>query len=560
MPYMVLNTVLSAEKEKESMPKGNLRLCGAIGLVVTVILVPLLAACAGEAPEAAEVVATPAGWTGGYLGVETCAVCHDGSFMPDVVSNWQETGHATKFEETFERYGENTAYCIACHTVGYDEEKDSGGFDDLARAAGWDPATENIGSWVASKGLDGVSESAAGRLMNVQCESCHGGATNEAGDMHQYSVDWSPNACDACHGQIDQLENAGHVEGIHVGAAYQYASGNDHCANCHSGQGYVVMTIRGEEAVFPDKATLDQPANMLVAAQQPAIGCPTCHDPHKATFPEEEALEDGGVKVFSKQLRAWGRVTIPAGVTIDAGISATCVNCHANKRDVQYQADFLAGKNSRGPHANSQTDAFYGVGAVDFDGALTTTNSVHTTLAEHGCVTCHMAPTPGLDSHADPYDPEQPGHNQLGGHSFAMTIEEEDGTVVENVGIFIDGKYAGGSCMTEGCHAQGTVTTFNRTAYGDYDGDGTVEGVQDEVQGLLDILAAELPKDDEGNIPSSGIDTMNLTKTQLSALWNYILIRDEGSLGIHNTAFAVQVLQKTYKQLTGIDVPGATLR
>ena len=34
-----------------------------------------------------------------------------------------------------------------------------------------------------------------------------------------------------------------------------------------------------------------------------------------------------------------------------------------------------------------------------------------------------------------------------------------------------DGTYLGGACMTEGCHAQGTITTFNRTAYGDYDGD-----------------------------------------------------------------------------------------
>ncbi len=114
--------------------------------------------------------------------------------------------------------------------------------------------------------------------------------------------------------------------------------------------------------------------------------------------------------------------------------------------------------------------------------------------------------------------------------------------------------------MTEGCHATGTVTTYNRTAYGDYDGDGTVEGVQDEVQGLLDILAAELPKNDDGNIPSSGIDKMGLTENQLRALWNYTLINNDGSLGIHNTAFAVQVLQKTYKQLTGEDVPGATLR
>jgi hypothetical protein len=110
--------------------------------------------------------------------------------------------------------------------------------------------------------------------------------------------------------------------------------------------------------------------------------------------------------------------------------------------------------------------------------------------------------------------------------------------------------------MQAGCHAQGQFTTFNRTAYGDYDGDGTIEGIQDEVQGLLDILAAELPKDDEGEVSYKTATS----EAERGAVWNYQLIAYDGSLGIHNTAFAVQVLQKTYKQLTGNDVPGATLR
>ncbi len=403
------------------MRKGRLIWVGVIGLVV--VLAIGLVACQGTAEEG--VVATPTGWTGGYLGVETCGECHDGSFMPDVVSAWQETGHATKFEDTFASYSENTDYCIACHTTGYDVEKDNGGFDDLARAAGWDPEEENIGSWVASTGLDGVKDSAAGRLMNIQCENCHGGATNEEGDMHQYMVDWSPNACDACHGQIDQLENASHVTGTHVGGQDEHYAGGS-CGYCHTGQGYVVETIRGEERIYPEDATPDKPANMLALGAQPLIGCPTCHDPHKATFPEQETLEDGSIKVFSKQLRAWGDVPIPAGVTVDAGISATCVNCHHNKRDVEYMDNFVATGEGRSVHYSAQADVFFGVGAYDYSGALTFSNSIHTTLVKHACVECHMAPTPGLDSHADPYDPEQPGHNELGGHSFAMSVEDED--------------------------------------------------------------------------------------------------------------------------------------
>ncbi len=535
------------------MQKRRLILYGMVGFMAVLLII--IASCAGATPETEEagVIAQPVGWQGGYLGVETCAVCHDGSIMPDVVSQWEKTGHATKFEDTFARYSEESSFCIACHTTGYDEENDNGGFDDLARAAGWDPAKENIGSWVASKGLEGVKKSVAGRLINVQCESCHGGATNKEGDMHQYSVDWTDKTCNVCHSQNDQLQYASHVIGAEVGGGNAHTAGAS-CAYCHTGQGYVVHTINGEEITYPDTATPDKPANMLALAAQPVIACPTCHDPHSATFPEEEKQEDGSIKVFSKQLRAWGNVDLPAGVTVDASVSATCVNCHHNKRDVAYHADFIASKQSRGPH-QTMADVFYGVGADDFNGAVKFTNSIHTTLVKDGCVSCHMAANPApLEGATEEDEGVISSHGELmlattGGHSFNM-VGDYKGQEIENIG----------SCMTVGCHAQGTITTFNRTASGDYDGDGKIKGIQDEVQGLLDILAAELPKDKEGNIPSSDIDKMNLTETQLTALWNYTLIANDGSLGIHNTAFAVQVLQKTYKQLTGNDIPGATLR
>jgi hypothetical protein len=44
------------------------------------------------------------------------------------------------------------------------------------------------------------------------------------------------------------------------------------------------------------------------------------------------------------------------------------------------------------------------------------------------------------------------------------------------------------------------------------------------------------------------------------AIWNYWLMMNEGSKGIHNTAFTVQVLQRTYQQLVGKPVPGAYIR
>lgn len=528
------------------MHKRKLVWWGTIGLFS--ILVVLAVACQG--PEEDETVnggaiAQPAGWEGGYLGEETCAVCHSGDFMPDVASMWQQTGHSTMFENIFDRYTENTPYCIACHTVGYDEEIDNGGFDDMARAAGWDPEQENIGSWVQSMGLEGVKESVAGRLINIQCENCHGVG------MHQETVSWEAENCMTCHEgghQGEAYENSKHYTGELVGSADLHTAESSSCAPCHTGQGFVLATIRGEELVYPGDEEAEGPVNMLAPEEQPPIICQACHDPHDATNPHQLRMAPVAVE-------------IPAGVMVDADISATCVACHANKRDVEYKAAFLAGEKSRGVHHNTMSDIFFGVGASDYDGALTFTNSVHTTLVEEGCVQCHMAGSP-LDNPGE--DGEVGTHDDVvvsavGDHSFAMSgmwnfttheADEEAGELVENVG----------ACMIEGCHAESSITTFNRIAYSDYDGDGTIEGVQDEVQGLLDLLAEQLPQDDEGNVLSSSYSEDTVADAEWPALWNYFLVANDGSLGIHNTAYAVQLLQKTYKQLTGEDVPGATLR
>ncbi|MDO8472871.1 MAG: hypothetical protein Q7T05_03550, partial [Dehalococcoidia bacterium] len=104
------------------------------------------------------------------------------------------------------------------------------------------------------------------------------------------------------------------------------------------------------------------------------------------------------------------------------------------------------------------------------------------------------------------------------------------------------------------------LTAFDRKAYADYDGNGKVEGIQTEVKGLLSLVAAQLPKDKTTGAILSSITKDNTTELQRMALWNYAVINDDKSNGVHNTAFSVQVLQRTYKQLTGKDVPGATIR
>ncbi|MEW6034854.1 MAG: carboxypeptidase-like regulatory domain-containing protein, partial [Chloroflexota bacterium] len=432
-----------------------------------------------------------------YVGAATCVSCHSGSVMPDTASEWQQTGHATKLIDTYASYTATRDYCIACHTTGYDETDKAGGFDDMAKQAGWDSIKESLTAWLKNNNwtIDQIMASAMGKLANVQCESCHG-----PGQIHQGIVNakengtlFNPGVCSQCHPQQVQWENSGHAN---TGWKEIHMAEGTSCVECHTGQGFVEVKIRGKAPVFPDMATPDEPANLAEPSQQPPVACATCHDPH--AFNEPHA---GRYGMASNQLRLSGSVTMPSGVTVDAEESALCVTCHANKRDLAYKADYIAGKKTRGAHDNTQADNFYGATAAVVDYGQKFESSPHSTLVEEGCIQCHMAPNPKMGDATV---------LSVGGHSWSMA-GTYNGQEVENLA----------ACNTAGCHATSPLTSFDRTARADYDGNGKVEGVQTEVKGLLALLAKELPKDAQGNVLSSGITTTNTTEANRKALWNY---------------------------------------
>lgn len=451
-----------------------------------------------------------------YVGVAQCATCHNGSVMPDVVTPWSQTGHGKKlFKELSDpartTWGDaqKTTYgsrCIGCHTVGFNTKVDENGFDDLLLKDGWN-GTMDVGDFIVTKfkSLDDFkANSKAAPLANIQCENCHG-----PGRIHDPTVDYSTKTCDTCHSQNKQWNNSGHGAGAYVASnpAEQSHIGNAPCATCHSAEGFVNLTVRGESS--------------LAATAKNAIACVACHDPHS--------------KANDRQLRLEGKVKLPTGLTVNAGDAAVCVTCHNGRRTTAEMNSFVAGTATRGPHGNTQGAMLYGAGGFDYGQAMV--NSYHSTL-EESCITCHMAKTPGGGSHDADYDPKAPGRDKLGGHSWGMEVTV-DGKAVENA------KNACGSCH-EG------LTSYDRTARGDYDADGKIEGVQTEIQGLLDALKPKLPKGADGNVLTSGITTSNTTEAQRKALWNYNFVVNDGSKGVHNTNYAVLLLKASINDLKGV--------
>ena len=194
---------------------------------------------------------------------------------------------------------------------------------------------------------------------------------------------------------------------------------------------------------------------------------------------------------------------------------------------------------SWGAHHGPQADMLAGTNAYEFPGRKYS-SSAHSVMANANCVTCHMTLPSGRYSLAP----------SIGGHSFRIASEVHEDPKVNTAG-----------CTTSGCHGsmeQVMGSHFvDKKAGQDYDGDGKVETVQEEVQGLLEKFV-----NDKGN---GLLQTMKEpmydrkgkfvnVKTQypvetVAALYNYKFVLEDGSKGVHNTTYAVQLLIDSLKAL-----------
>lgn len=298
------------------------------------------------------------------------------------------------------------------------------------------------------------------------------------------------------------------------------ALGRDPCVACHTEQGWV----RGAKAAEITDAR--------------GVTCAACHDFGGGN--EGEKAGEGA------QLRKTDPAQIAGGHTVDKGQSNLCIACH-NVRRAPTEA--AARERSSGPHHSTQGDLLVGLHGYEYPG-VRYENSAHSSL-EDGCSACHMAETPNPD--ADP-------SAQVGWHTFRIVRGN-----TQNMN----------ACNP--CHAD--LTTVNRPAKGDYDGNGKIEGVQDEVKSLLAMVKSEIEKRlgaDEtfeysggqiiiakkGEEIKEGTEYPTLisrSEKLYNAAWNYFFVEFDGSRGIHNPAYAVGLLQSAYRDLTGSPVPNAYL-
>ena len=199
------------------------------------------------------------------------------------------------------------------------------------------------------------------------------------------------------------------------------------------------------------------------------------------------------------------------------------MNCHRGRNSVARKVTSVAPKygwsDRFDAHHGPQADLLFGQNGYTYGGKVTATPSIHVNVTENACVTCHMQDRNG-----------QPNHE------FAM----DSAGVKDFVGI----------CNQ--CHSEVTTSFDQKMASQDYDGNGKIEPFLTEISGLMAKLVAKLPKDNTGAVISKAADSSKIYNRPdlVQAIWNYNLIKEDRSNGIHNPAYTVALLQASIGSIT----------
>ena len=409
------------------------------------------------------------------------------------VTAWEGTAHSHAWA-TLQESGHPASYCNPCHTV----------MDTIPGNSGYDEAPVAL-------------------FENVQCEKFHSPASDHPANLIAISLD--PMNCGVCHEgshhpYITEWENSPH--NFDPATSAHGAAVNGGCQGCHEGFA-AAKRLAGDLSTFyggaaygtPPRDTLVYEGDMgtwdIPNPNMPIV-CSTCHNPHNDDNP-------GQVRTVADVPLVTANGETP--IITEGGVGKLCMHCHHARRGPESQ--IANGYAHFGPHANPQADvmagksAFHGVASPNFNWA-----SPSHLLVQNSCKTCHL--------NTIEYG-SGPGGAAVTGHEFLPTVE---------------------AC--ENCH--GVITSFRDIpASGDFDGNGQVEGLQDEVEGLLHLLEEALVADglDTTGVGTAGAlgDTLLSTVLQREAGYNLVYVEDDKSLGIHNPDYCVQLLQQSYLHLTG---------
>jgi hypothetical protein len=500
----------------------------------------------------------------------SCVGCHS-VLGADKFTPWAQTGHAEVFTNNLNNSTHYGTYCFPCHTVGYDPDVLNNGIDDAPDFQDFIDAglINNPGdNWTTML----AQFPASAQLANVQCENCHGpqwelpgvntpahGPVQPEGEPR---ISISSDVCAPCHGEplrharFQQWQFSGHAN--YDLAIEESQSGN--CSRCHTGNGFLTWlpVLLGQ---VPGDPTGSIQVTWTEDEAHPQT-CVTCHDPHSI------GTTSGGNTNATVRISGNTPQLIAGFTAYGVGRGAICMTCHNSRRGLRNDSTWPqyvgTSESVRAAHGSAQTDVLMGENAYL---VMTGFRGNHSFL-EDSCVKCHMEETPPPDILA---------YNQGGtNHTFyaALDICEnchgpgfeasaiQDG-IEDTLHLLQAELEAGWNAVIDEQLGLGNTIDFN--------GDLQVADPS-EILGLefteyhgRQALAVTTANGPFGPYRLSDIDVVDPGMVVLGALyafasdelpqagWNWTLVHNDSSLGIHNPTYAYQVLGAGLNALGGGD-------
>jgi hypothetical protein len=450
-----------------------------------------------------------------YAGLKVCLTCH--LSICQYVTN---TPHASAFSNpAFKAAGGQTnSSCLPCHTVGY-----------------------GLPTGFSFTNKNGVF-SYATNLAGVQCENCHGPAANHAAATDDPTVtprvEIAATVCGGCHTgpmqpTYEEWNTSGHAAVVPDALQTMSSSTNNisSCGRCHSGSVRLAL-INGQNPVA------------LTNDLDVAITCAVCHDPHQTTNGYPAQLRNPVASTNNYFLTT----STNFASAYNPGINI-CAQCH-NHRGAAWTAT------DRAPHHSLQYNFLLGsIGELPA-GSATFNPGSHAGLPASAvyslsgtfyltnqCVSCHMqndAPPATTQSHAFTFG----NYNAcLNCHPFDPDLLVQDVMVPAVSNRVYQLKYA--LDLWAATKAPAALQTNGAVAW-EYTTPGGLiwqTNLSGTVTGWIQLDTVNF---NGPNAAGQALIPDNIKR----ARFNLYLVLNDGSFGVHNPFFAIDLLDAAENWVT----------
>ncbi len=444
-----------------------------------------------------------------YVGSQTCAECHGNIHATEV-----NTAHAQAFQTLQQIHQDTNPSCLPCHTVGYGLPT---GFSDALHTP---------------------------QLEGVQCENCHGPAGYHAANPDDPTViprvELAAQVCGGCHTgdqhpTFDEWATSPHAAVVPDVLQSMAASTNSitSCGQCHSGSVRVTLLQGGNPS-----ATLANDYNV-------AITCDVCHNPH-ATQVWTNVLN--GVITFTNQLTGnvayitnnqlgpfyTNQIRCALASTNDFYLASTdvfsnkynpainvCAQCH-NDRGAAWT------DTSRSPHHSPQYNMLLGTVGELATGPTPGLPSAHSQL-EMQCAECHMQTTNFVSAG----QPAVTGHAfEVNSYSLCLNCHPDPAGLVQFVSNDVSNQIQQTKVLLDlwAANAAPAALQTNGTVAWEY------------------TTAGDLSPGGSGpNTAGQALIPNDIKK----ARFDLYLVLYDGSYGVHNAPYDIQLLQSAQTWVDG---------